>query len=86
MSPGDVLTFTTCGGLASSLAMLFAVELNGAPTFLKVAKGTLDAQGLWAFGGTVPSGLSGLVARFTSFGFYQPSTVGASNMVTVTFR
>jgi len=78
--------FLTCGGVAGLPVLLAAVDLNGIPIFVRLAIGSFDAQGQWPFGGTVPSGLEGLVADFQSFGFYQPTKVGMSNRAKVTFQ
>jgi hypothetical protein len=82
---GDTLTFTTCGGLDVGIAMLFVTAINATPLFVRVATGSFDATGQWTFGGPVPSGLSGVIATFRTFGFYQPGKIGSSGERAVSF-
>ncbi len=62
------------------------MDINGTPLFLKVAFGTFDATGLWSRAGTVPPGLSGIVATFLSVGIVPTGEVGLTNLEGVAFQ
>lgn len=83
---GDTLSLTTCGGLNGGVVLLAVVDVSSTPTFWRIGLGSFDATGQWRSSGTVPSGLSGLVADFQSFGFHAPSRLGVSDRETVTFQ
>lgn len=83
---GDTLTQTTCGGLASNLALLVAVDVNGISMFYKIALGLFDALGEHSHSATIPSGLSGLNVKFLSLGFDRPGQIDLSNVITVLFQ
>ena len=68
------------------LALLAAVAPNGTPMFIKVARGSFNAAGLWTVSGTVPPGLSGNVVTFQSFGIAPTGKVEPTNREVVTFQ
>jgi Tol biopolymer transport system component len=82
---GATLTFTTWTGAVSGLCLLVVNDVNGTPTFVPAAIGSFDAHGLWTLAGTVPSGLSGNVITFETFGFIATGKVDVSNSFAVTF-
>jgi Tol biopolymer transport system component len=86
VAAGATLTFTTWTGDASNLAMLALIDVDGAPIFLPAAISSFDAGGVWPFSATVPSGLTGSVWTFRSYGFVPTGKVQASNDVAVTFQ
>jgi Tol biopolymer transport system component len=86
VTAGATLTFTTWTGDASKLALLVLIDVDGAPMFLPAAISAFDAEGVWSFSATVPSGLSGSVWTFRSYGFVPTGKVQASNDVAVTFQ
>jgi len=83
---GVTLTFMTWTGQPSGNALLAAVDVNGAPTFLPVDFGNFDGGGRWTVTATVPSGLSGLVVTFSTFGFVPTGKIEESNRAAVAFR
>ncbi len=86
VSAGDMLYFTTCGGLSSQLALLAIVEVNNLPLFVPITLGTFDGGGQWSFTAIVPPGLQGLVAEFQSFGFYSSGRAGLSDRELIEFQ
>jgi hypothetical protein len=86
VAAGATLTFTTWTGDASNLALLALIDIDGAPMFLPVVISAFDANGVWSFSVTVPSGLSGSVWTFRSYGFVPTGKIQASNDVAVTFQ
>jgi hypothetical protein len=86
VSAGDTLDLTSRGGTTGQLNLLVAVNINGSPTFVKIDLGAYDSQGERPFSGTVPPGITGVVATFQSLGFYTPGTLGFSNQQVVSFN
>jgi hypothetical protein len=83
---GATLSFTTWTGLPSGASLLVATAFNGAATFLPVVLASFDSGGRWNWSATVPAGLSGVVASFTTFGIVPTGKVDTSNEVDVTFQ
>ena len=83
---GATLTFSTWTGAAGGLSLLVVTDINGTSLFVPVMIGAFDTNGLWTLSGTVPSGLSGTVATFETFGIIPTGKVGASNLVAVSFQ
>ena len=79
---GDTATFTTCGTVPGSVALLYAIS----PFVLRIARGVSDAEGRWSFSATVPPGLNGVQATFLSFGSPRLGELDASNPVDVNFQ
>ena len=86
VAAGDSLRLHTRGGMPNGLVLVAAVDVDGIPIFWKLDIGRFDAAGHHSFGGTVPDGLSGIVAQFQSYGFRHPGKLVASNRETVTFE
>jgi len=84
--PGDSLLLRTCAGQPLTPRLLAVVQVNGTPAFLRVEVGLLDAAGQRDFGGIVPPGLGGLVARFAALGFTPALRLDLSNVQELTFR
>jgi hypothetical protein len=88
VSAGDLLTFTTCGGDAGQLAVLFITAVNGSPLFQKVLNGSFNAAGLWTFSSIVSSdpNLPGNHVSFRTFALSNAGPIVQSNEVRVTFQ
>jgi WD40 repeat protein len=83
---GATLSLTTWGGDPNDLALLVLVGFDTTPMFVPAILGTFDATGVFAVGGTVPSGLSGSVAGLQTFGIIPTGKLGISNAVSITFQ
>jgi Tol biopolymer transport system component len=83
---GANLTFDTWTGAASGASLLVAVDVNGTPLFQPVTPGSFDAAGVWSFSAVVPSGLSGSVVGFVSFGIVPTGKIDLSNRFDVAFQ
>jgi FG-GAP repeat protein len=65
--PFDPITLENRGGAPGSATCIVLSDLNGTPTFVPLAFGTLDPNGNFLIAGTVPTGLSGMTLSFTGF-------------------
>jgi hypothetical protein len=65
--PYDYLELDNRGGTPGAPTCIVLTAVNGAPTFLPLAFGSLDNDGNFAVAGTVPSGLSGLTLTFMGY-------------------
>ena len=83
---GATLTLTTWGGDPNNLVLLVVTDVDGTPMFLQAVLTTFDADGVFTVGALVPSGFSGSVISFESFGIVATGKVGTSNTVTITFQ
>jgi Tol biopolymer transport system component len=80
------ITFSTWTGDANGLSLLVMIDLNGSSTFLPLVLASFDATGLWTLSGTVPSGLSGNIITFETFGIVPTGKVDVSNPFAVAFQ
>lgn len=76
---GSPVTLTTCGGIPSTLALLYLMEVNGLPTVSKLAQGVFSAAGGWSLTGTVDSSLTGLTLALQTFGFSTTGKITTTN-------
>ena len=83
--PGDSVEFTICRGAQNSLIILVATEVQGIPTFLKVASGLTGSDGRWSFAASVPPVVTGLVAQFKGLGFSKHGELMLTAPVQVQF-
>ena len=83
---GATLTFSTWIGESLGPCMLVVSDVNGSPTFAPAAFGTFGADGRWMLSGTVPSGLTGIVCDFETFGIVPAGRIDVSNAVEVSFQ
>jgi Tol biopolymer transport system component len=83
---GATLTFSTWIGESLGPCMLVVSDVNGTPTFAPAAFATFDADGRWMLSGTVPSGLTGIVCDFETFGIVPTGKIDVSNAVEVSFQ
>ncbi len=83
---GDQFTLRTCGGKPNGLFLLFAVELNGTPSFTKLLLGSYDSLQEWE--GSLPllPGLEGLDVLWQVFGQGVDGNLHASNRERTLFR
>ncbi len=86
VAPGGSLVFTTWKGLVGGSALLYVVDLNGTPMFLRIWFGSFDALGLFTASAAVPPGLSGSVLTFMVFGYAPNGKVDFTNREVVTFQ
>jgi hypothetical protein len=85
-SAGQTLTFTTYKGVPGNGASLWAVAVNGSPTFFLVFIGAFASDGNFVLSGTVPSGLGGVDVTFRGLAIGRSSFVVKTNDVTVSFQ
>ena len=83
---GGSMSFNTYCGPPGQPAFLYTVSIDGTPLFLRVAKGSFDANGQDTLGAVVPPGLSGLVVVFQSFTLNGAGSLVTSNLETVSFQ
>ncbi|MFO0985128.1 MAG: M64 family metallopeptidase [Planctomycetota bacterium] len=85
VTAGTTLELATSNGLTGTPALLVVVQVNGLPTFTKIASGTF-VNGRWTFRATVPPGLAGYDVVFRSFGLSSSGRPAGSNPETVSCR
>jgi hypothetical protein len=84
--PGATLTFNTWTGAASGASLLVITDVDGAPMFVPAVFGSFDAGGVLTLAAVVPSGLSGHVISFTTYGFIPSGRVDRTNPFAVSFQ
>jgi hypothetical protein len=83
---GQTVSLTTSGGPSGSVAALFVTAFDATPMFVLTAIGTLDAHGVWTVSGSVPAGLAGHAAAFTSFTVGFNGKVAHTQPMTLTLQ
>ena len=86
VAAGDTLAFATWSGQPAGPVLLAVVDVGGTALFQTLALGSFDGEGLWTLSGTVPAGLSGILATFQSFGQNPTGRADRSNAVRITFQ
>jgi hypothetical protein len=82
---GDVITLSLRGGQASSPALLLVVDINGVAMVSPVFRGLFDVEGVLSLSGTVPAGLTGIVATFQGLGIAASGRIEISSTQVMTF-
>ena len=82
---GQTLTLTLYKSVAERPASLWAVEVNGAPTFSLIATGKFGADGNFVLSGTVPPDLGVLDVTFRGCGIGRSGKIRTTNVVIVSF-
>ena len=84
---GDDIVLRTCGGAPGHLVMLFAVGVNDAPLFLRLAAGVLDTGGSWSLQAPYSDpALAGIVVDLQTYTIDGESKVRASNVASIEFQ
>ena len=83
---GDDIRFVARGGGVGQRAFLYSLTVNGAPLFLRLHKGTFDANGEYRLDTTVPSGIAGIDLVTMVLGFDDLGDVLLSEPETTLFR
>ena len=80
---GEFLSLCSCGGTPFFGVIGFVVELNDVPVWRFFDRSSFDSEGAWSTGGTVPPDLAGAEVSLQTFGYVDPSRIGASRIVRV---
>ena len=83
VTEGGSVLISTFTGRAHAPALLVAVAVNDAPTFLPIRVGVFDATGDWALNHAVPNGLAGIRVTLQAFGVEPSGSADSSNPLTV---
>lgn len=85
--PHDYFDLENRGGTPGAATCIVLTAVNGAPTFVPIAFGSLDNNGNFAIAGTVPTGLSGMTLAFMGYAI-AASGHGVADSIpeTVTFQ
>ena len=86
VSPGDATTLSSCSGEPGRPALLFVVDVDGTPFFLRVASGTLNGLGNWSLAAGVPDdpAFGGLIVTFRTLSFDGANKVVQTNDAVLT--
>ena len=83
---GNPIALTLWSGPPRGPALLAAVEVNGAPTFVVVTIDRFDHRGLWSLGGIVDPSLAGLSVTLRAYATRTDGRIGSSNKERVTIQ
>jgi hypothetical protein len=84
---GDILSFTTCGGVSGDFSLLFIVEFNGSPFFRLVAMVPFASDGCGTLSGEHNEPiLFGSTLTFRAFAFNVCDSLEETNDMTVVFQ
>jgi hypothetical protein len=85
--PGDLVRLVNRGGEPGNPSCVVLTDISGAPIFIPLAIGTLDANGAFALSGTAPPGLAGTTMTFLGFAIgANGHTVIDSSPETIDFK